>query len=101
MLGSGAPECLPGRRSTLDCMAQAALRGRASAPMLQRMSRTLSTAAVAERQRLAFWTDLVCDTYVQLECDPTAGRDRIDGEIVADELATLQLSRVRSAPACA
>jgi AraC-like DNA-binding protein len=62
--------------------------------MLQRMSRTLSTAAVAERQRLAFWTDLVCDTYVQLECDPTAGRDRIDGEIVADELATLQLSRV-------
>lgn len=62
--------------------------------MLSRMSRTLSTAAVAARQRTAFWTDLVCDTYVQLECDPSAGRDGIDGEIVADELATLQLSRV-------
>jgi AraC-like DNA-binding protein len=62
--------------------------------MLHRMSRTLSTAAVAERQRTAFWTDLVCDTYVQLECDPNAGHEAIDGEIVADELATLQLSRV-------
>jgi AraC-like DNA-binding protein len=64
--------------------------------MLHRMSRTLSTAAVAARQRTAFWTDLVCDTYVQLECDPNSGRAAIDGEIVADELATLQLSRVTS-----
>jgi AraC-like DNA-binding protein len=62
--------------------------------MLHRMSRTISTTSVATPQRLAFWTDLVCDTYVQLECDPNAGRDAIDGEIVADELATLQLSRV-------
>lgn len=62
--------------------------------MLHRMSRTISTEQVAERQRTAFWTDLVCDTYVQLQCDPHAGRDAIDGEIVADELATLQLSRV-------
>ena len=58
------------------------------------MSRTISTESVAERQRTAFWTDLVCDTYVQLECDPSAGRDAIEGEIVSDELATLQLSRV-------
>jgi AraC-like DNA-binding protein len=62
--------------------------------MLQRVSRTLSTESVAARQRTAFWTDLVCDTYVQLQCDPNAGRDGIDGEIVANELATLQLSRV-------
>jgi len=58
------------------------------------MSRTISTDTVAARQRLAFWTDLVCDTYVQLECNPPQGGDRIDGEIVADELASLQLSRV-------
>jgi AraC-like DNA-binding protein len=58
------------------------------------MHRTISTDTVAARQRLAFWTDLVCDTYVQLECDPPPGGDRIDGEIVADELASLQLSRV-------
>ena len=39
------------------------------------MSRTISTESVAARQRTAFWTDLVCDTYVQLECDPSAGRE--------------------------
>lgn len=62
--------------------------------MLRRMSRTLSTASVAAPQRVAYWTDLVCDTYVQLQCDAPPGAEGIDGEIVADELATLQLSRV-------
>ena len=34
------------------------------------------------QQRLAFWTDMVCDIYVQLDCD-AAGRRRaaIEGEI--------------------
>lgn len=58
------------------------------------MSRTLSTASVSAPQRVAYWTDLVCDTYVQLQCDAPPGAEGIDGEIVADELATLQLSRV-------
>ena len=58
------------------------------------MPRILSTASVDARQRVAFWTDLVCDTYVQLECDAHAGAEAIDGEIVADQLATLALSRV-------
>ena len=62
--------------------------------MLRRMTRTLSTADVAARHRLAFWTDVVCDTYVQLDCEPPAGADAVEGEIVADSLATLQLSRV-------
>jgi AraC-like DNA-binding protein len=60
------------------------------------MSRTLSTHDVAAPRRLAFWTDMVCDTYVQLQCDTPSGVDVIDGEIVSDELATLQLSRVTS-----
>ncbi|HUG24413.1 helix-turn-helix domain-containing protein [Piscinibacter sp.] len=58
------------------------------------MSTTLNTEAVAPSHRLAFWTDVVCQTYVQLQCDAPAGCDAIDGEIVCDELATLQLSRV-------
>jgi AraC-like DNA-binding protein len=62
--------------------------------MLRAMHRVVSTASVDESQRMAFWTDLVCDTYVQLECDASAGASVIDGEIVADRLATLQLSRV-------
>jgi AraC-like DNA-binding protein len=60
------------------------------------MSRTLSTREVAPARRLAFWTDMVCHTYVQLQCDTPSGCDAIDGEIVSDELATLQLSRVTS-----
>lgn len=60
------------------------------------MSRLLSTAHVEPRQRLAYWTDMVCDTYVQLDCDATGGARGIEGEIAADTLATLQLSRVTS-----
>jgi AraC-like DNA-binding protein len=62
--------------------------------MLRAMHRVVSTASVEPRQRVAFWTDLVCDTYVQLECDTYDGSGPIDGEIVADRLATLELSRV-------
>lgn len=58
------------------------------------MSRTLSTAQVAPADRLAYWTDLVCDAYVQLGCDAPPGARSIDGEIVTDRLATLELSRV-------
>jgi AraC-like DNA-binding protein len=60
------------------------------------MSRTLSTASVAAAQRTAYWADLVCDAYVQLDCEPGAGASGIEGEIVADRLATLELSRVTS-----
>jgi AraC-like DNA-binding protein len=64
--------------------------------MLAAMSRLLCTTEVAERDRLAYWTDMVCDAYVQLECDPLAGARSIDGEIAVDRLATLELSRVTS-----
>lgn len=63
--------------------------------MLARMPhRLLSTRDVESRQRTAYWTDAVCDTYVQLECEPRGGADTIEGEIGADRLATLELSRV-------
>jgi len=41
--------------------------------MLRPMQRVVTTASVEPTQRIAFWTDLVCDTYVQLECDAPAG----------------------------
>lgn len=62
------------------------------------MQARLSTRSVEPSQRLAFWTDMVCSTYVQLECDATAGASTIDGEISAQQLATLQLSQVISTP---
>ncbi len=62
--------------------------------MLRRMSSHVSTNSVAQNQRLAFWTDMVCDTYVQLDCEPPAGASSVEGDIVANQLATLHLSRV-------
>ncbi len=54
----------------------------------------LSTHDVASPDRVSYWTDLVCDTYVGLDCDPGAGRADIQGEILVDRLAALDLSRV-------
>jgi AraC-like DNA-binding protein len=62
------------------------------------MLHTLSTAEVAPNQRLAYWTDMVCDTYVQLDCESFAGTRTIEGRIARAELATLSLSQVTSTP---
>ena len=58
------------------------------------MQAAVSTANVEPSQRIAFWTDVVCNTYVQLDCDAAPGATSIEGHIEADKLATLQLSRV-------
>jgi AraC-like DNA-binding protein len=62
------------------------------------MQAQLSTHGVEPNQRLAYWTDMVCSTYVQLECDAASGARTIEGQIGAQQLATLQLSQVISTP---
>ncbi len=62
------------------------------------MGQTISTASVEPSQRLAYWTDLVCDTFVQLDCDAAGGEHSIEGDIRADELASLRLSQVTATP---
>lgn len=66
--------------------------------MLARMLAQLSTDSVEPGQRLAYWTDMVCNTYVQLDCDVNAGANSIDGRIVASQVSSLQLSCVESTP---
>lgn len=62
------------------------------------MHRMWSTDAVEARDRLSYWIEAVCNTYVQLDCD-TLHRDRVfNGTIEANQLATLGLSRVTSSP---
>jgi hypothetical protein len=56
------------------------------------MLQVLSTDAVAPRERLALWTDLICDVYVQLDCDALVAPDAFQGDIRKDRLATLDLS---------
>lgn len=62
------------------------------------MQASASTASVEPSQRLAYWTDAVCATYVQLDCEAAGGRRSIDGDIASGKLAGLSLSRVVSTP---
>jgi AraC-like DNA-binding protein len=62
------------------------------------MLQVLSTAAVRPRERLALWTDLICDVYVQLDCDALVAPHAFEGNIRRDRLATLDLSQVTSVP---
>lgn len=57
------------------------------------MSKLFSTTQVQPRERLSYWVDAVCDTYVQLDCD-APDSSTFNGEIQLDTLATLGLSRV-------
>jgi len=59
------------------------------------MSQLLTTDAVAKDQREAYWVDMICTTYVQLECDAKSGRD-FRGSILSHRLPGLDLSVVNS-----
>lgn len=108
MLGKHGCGGLSDRCTVLDRVTQARadMRRTKAAPLkpgsgsgkLDRMGQTISTASVEPSQRLAFWTDLVCDTYVQLDCDAAGGRSTVEGDIRADELASLRLSKVTASP---
>lgn len=58
------------------------------------MQRLWSTNTVDERDRLSYWIEAVCDTYVQLDCDTPERTGPFRGEIAVDQLSTLGLSRV-------
>ncbi len=61
--------------------------------------RILSTNVVAADERLEFWCDAICETYVELECDALVGNSEqgpFFGEIRIDDLASIQVSDVNS-----
>jgi AraC-like DNA-binding protein len=62
------------------------------------MAELLSTHAVAPRERLSLWTDLICDVYVQLDCAPLVAPERFEGSIRRAALGTLDLSQVTASP---
>ena len=57
------------------------------------MDTFLTTKAVPREQRLEYWTDLICDSYVNLGCT-RATEDEFDGSIRTREIASLNLSVV-------
>jgi AraC-like DNA-binding protein len=62
------------------------------------MPKLWSTDVVEARDRLSFWIEAVCDTYVQLDCDVPRRDAPFHGTIEANQLATLGLSRVTASP---
>ncbi|MET3916689.1 AraC-like DNA-binding protein [Variovorax sp. OAS795] len=64
------------------------------------MNSLLSTDAVPRGQRLAYWTDMICNVYVQLGCDPVREGDTGDfeGSIRQHTLPSLDVSVVNSGP---
>lgn len=59
------------------------------------MTVLLNTDSVPPRKRLAYWTDMICNTYVQLECD-SIQCDRFAGSINSQSMPGLDLSVVAS-----
>ncbi|MGA0611990.1 helix-turn-helix domain-containing protein [Caldimonas sp. KR1-144] len=60
------------------------------------MSQLLTTDVVSPPQRAAFWTDLICATYVKLECDPLEKGSGFAGSILRHQLPGLDVSVVKS-----
>lgn len=57
---------------------------------------TLTTAGLSQRDRFSFWADLVCDTFVELDCEFPAP-DTFHGKIDRLHAGELAFSRVTSA----
>ncbi|WP_246332057.1 helix-turn-helix domain-containing protein [Sphingomonas chungangi] len=55
----------------------------------------LSTEQVAKKDRVAFWRDVVCQTFVELECGGIAATD-FQGSVSTRNLGNVQFSSVRS-----
>lgn len=55
----------------------------------------LSTASVPEGQRFAYWLDLICSLYVQLECEPPSSR-QIFGDVDFSRIGVLDCTHLRS-----
>lgn len=61
------------------------------------MKGVFSTDSVTQPDRVAYWVDTICSTYVELECEPLA-RSLFAGHVVAHALPGLELSLVRGSP---
>lgn len=59
------------------------------------MTFQLNTVSVPPRERLAYWTDMICNTYVQLECDAIRS-DLFAGSINSQSMPGMDLSVVAS-----
>lgn len=57
------------------------------------MSHVLTTDSVAPRQRVAFWQEMVCQTFVQALCGSSIG-ESFRGQISTEDLGIAEISRI-------
>jgi AraC-like DNA-binding protein len=58
---------------------------------------TYSTEDVTAKEQLEYWTDMICDEFVQLDCT-SEKRDTFRGEIRGSEVENIQISEVSADP---
>lgn len=56
----------------------------------------LSTEAVPNTQRVAYWRDAICDIFVALDCEAVQQKSDFQGKIVTRSIGNLQFSDVTS-----
>ena len=61
------------------------------------MTHILTTDAVAPRQRVAYWQEMVCQTFVQAHCDSRIG-ESFRGSISTESFDLTELSRIDAGP---
>ena len=59
------------------------------------MEKTLTTEVLAEKDRLPYWRDVVCATFVELDCDGI-GSDDFFGSMTNSAIGDIQISEVKS-----
>lgn len=61
------------------------------------MAHVLTTDAVAPRQRVSFWQEMVCQTFVQAHCDSRIG-ESFRGSIRSEAFGATEISRIEAGP---
>ena len=57
-----------------------------------KVEKTLSTEILAEKDRLPYWRDVVCATFVELECDGIGSNDFF-GSMSNSAIGDIQIPR--------
>lgn len=64
------------------------------------MTRVLTTDAAPLREATDYWRDVICDTYVQLDCEPRLldPKGPFFGEVRQNKISTIDVSTVNASP---
>src|SRR5690606_19399648 len=90
-----------GRRSTWHSATTPVLSSTPGAPTVARVQRVLSTEAVAPRDRVAFWREVICSTFIRLEVTQAAVAGRFRGTVRTSQLGPVQVTRILTDPMAA